>query len=80
VTIEQADLVRWQLPSGLPRVFMANAVSLLPGTLSAELHKECLRVHMLDETSDFTEELKVLEKRVAGVSGLELVGKERSEV
>jgi len=64
---------RFRLPPGLPRVFMANTVSLLPGTLSAELDEECLRVHVLDETSVFAEELRVLEKRVAGVFGLELV-------
>ena len=64
---------RWRLPPGLPRVFMANTVSLLPGTLSAELDEEYLHVHVLDETSPFAEELRVLEKQVAGVFGLELV-------
>lgn len=63
---------QWRLSPGLPRVFMANTVSLLPGTLSAELDEECLHVHVLDETGAFTEELKVLEKQVAGVFGLEL--------
>jgi len=42
---------RWRLPPGLARVFMANTVSLLPGTLSAELADEYLRVHVLDESS-----------------------------
>jgi len=44
---------RWRLPPGLPRVFMANTVSLLPGTLSAELDEQCLRVHVLDQTGAF---------------------------
>ena len=63
---------RFRLPSGLPRVFMTNTVSLLPGTLSAELDGECLRVHVLDETSAFARDLRVLEMQVAGVFGLEL--------
>lgn len=71
---------RFQLPPGPPRIFMANTVSLLPGTLSAELHKECLRVHVLDETSAFVEELQVLEKQVAGVFGLELARRNRGSV
>lgn len=61
---------RWRLPPGLPRVFMANAVSLLPGTLSAEMDEECLRIHVLYETRTFAEDLSVLEKKVAGVFGL----------
>ncbi|WP_177418381.1 Na+/H+ antiporter subunit E [endosymbiont of Lamellibrachia barhami] len=64
---------RWRLPPGLPRVFMANIVSLLPGTLSAELDEECLRIHVLYETSTFAEDLSVVEKQVAGVFGLALV-------
>jgi len=68
---------RWRLPPGLPRVFMANTVSLLPGTLSAELDEECLHIHVLDETSVFAADLKVLEQRVAGVFGLDLVERNR---
>ncbi len=62
---------RFGLPPGVSRVFMANAVSLLPGTLSAELHQDILRVHVLDETGAFVEELNVLEKQVAVVFGLD---------
>ncbi len=40
---------QWRLPPGLPRVFMANTVSLLPGTLSVELGADGLQVHVLDE-------------------------------
>ena len=56
---------RWRLPPGLPRVFMANTVSLLPGTLSAELDEEYLRVHVLDRTGAFASELALIEARVA---------------
>ncbi len=63
---------RWRLPPGLPRVFMANTVSLLPGTLSAELGQEHLRVHVLDQGGDFILELSVVEERVARLFGLNL--------
>ena len=63
---------RFRLPPGLPRVFMANAVSLLPGTLSVELDEEILRVHVLDETSAINKELNMLENRLADIFGLEL--------
>ncbi|HBH35691.1 MAG TPA: cation transporter [Gammaproteobacteria bacterium] len=70
---------RWRLPPGLPRVFMANTVSLLPGTLSAELDKEHLRVHVLDQSGDFISELSVVEARVAKLFGLNLVDGESGE-
>ena len=63
---------RWRLPPGLPRGFMANTVSLLPGTLSAELGIEHLRVHVLDQSGDFISELSVVEERVARLFGLSL--------
>ncbi len=59
------------LPSGAPRLFMANVVSLLPGTLSAELSGDRLRVHVLDAGSGALEELQDLETRVARVFGLQ---------
>ena len=70
---------RWRLPPGLPRVFMANTVSMLPGTLSAELDKEHLRVHVLDQTGAFASELAVIEARVARLFGLNLVADESDE-
>ena len=74
---------RWRLPPGLPRVFMANTVSLLPGTLSAELDEEYLRVHVLDQTGNFVSGLAVVEARVARLFGLSLVtagSEERYEI
>jgi multicomponent Na+:H+ antiporter subunit E len=70
---------RWRLPPGLPRVFMANTVSLLPGTLSAELGEEHLCVHVLDQSGDFISELSVVEERVASLFGLSLAADEREE-
>ena len=64
------------MPPGLPRVFMANTVSLLPGTLSAELDEEHLHVHVLDQTGDLTSELAVMESRVTRLFGLNLVADE----
>ncbi len=63
---------RWRLPPGLPRVFMANTVSLLPGTLSAGLDEDHLRVHVLDQTAVFASELDVIEARVAELFCLKL--------
>ena len=62
----------WSLPPGLPRVLMANTVSLLPGTLSAQLNDACLRVHVLDDSSDHQSELRAIETRVAGLLGLKI--------
>lgn len=68
------DLVEYplRLPPGLSRVFMANTVSLLPGTLSAGLERDVLKVHVLDSRSGFPAELEALEKRVARVFGTSL--------
>ena len=54
-----------QLPPGLPRVIMANTVSLLPGTLSAELDHGVLQVHVLDSRRDIMTELESVEQCVA---------------
>ncbi len=68
------DLVEYplQLPSGLPCVFLANTVSLLPGTLSAELDSNCLKVHVLNGRKDVLSELETLERRVAALFGIYL--------
>lgn len=55
------------LPPGLPQVFLANVVSLLPGTLSVELEDGILQVHLLDENSDFEPRMRALEQRVAAL-------------
>jgi len=68
------DLVEYplQLSSGLPRVFMADTVSLLPGTLSAELGENSLTVHVLDKRKDFLSELEAVEYSVARMFGVSL--------
>ncbi len=61
-----------RLPAGMPQVFMANTVSLLPGTLSAELCTNCLKVHVLDSRGGFLAELEAVEQRVARLFGTSL--------
>jgi len=68
------DLVAYplRLPPGLSQVFMANTVSLLPGTLSAELEQNVLKVHVLDRRKDFLAEFNAVEQRVARIFELSL--------
>ena len=65
----QPDLIdyRLSLATDVARVFMADAVSLLPGTLSAHLVEEKLTIHVLDRNMPVREELRALEKRVAAM-------------
>ena len=68
----EPDLIEYplQLPPGVAQVVMVNTVSLLPGTLSAELHDSVLKVHVLDGQSDVKTELMVVEKHVRRLFGL----------
>ncbi len=59
-----------RLPQGAPRIFFANAVSLLPGTLSAEIEGASLVVHSLDLRRNTDAELAALEWRVAALFDL----------
>jgi multicomponent Na+:H+ antiporter subunit E len=58
-----------RLPPGPPQVILANIISLLPGTLSAALDGQVLKVHVLDSRGDLMAELMVLEQRVARMCG-----------
>ena len=53
------------LPSA--RVFFVDLVSLLPGTLSADIHGDTLRVHALDRRVDPADNLRRLEWLVAAI-------------
>lgn len=64
-----------RLPAGAPRVFLANSVSLNPGTLSAELGETTLTVHALDTEMPVLENLQELETHVAKMLGLKLAAK-----
>jgi multicomponent Na+:H+ antiporter subunit E len=63
------DLVDYplSLSTEAARIFMADAVSLLPGTLSANLAEANLTVHVLDRNMPILAELRALEKRVAAM-------------
>lgn len=52
------------LPAGAPRLVFINAITLLPGTLSAEINGGSIDVHMLDTRVDLAAELAPLEARV----------------
>lgn len=56
-----------KLPPGTARIFLLNTVSLLPGTLSADLDDDCLVVHCLDTDSSRADDLRRLEARVASL-------------
>ncbi len=58
-----------RLPHGLPLVMLVNTVSLLPGTLSADLDGRVLKIHVLDGMGDFLPELEALEQRVRRMWG-----------
>lgn len=53
------------LPPGTARIFLLNTVSLLPGTLSADLRGDQLIVHGLDGERPLARDLRRLEARVA---------------
>ncbi len=47
------------------RTLFVNCVSLLPGTLAADLHDDWLEIHTLNMDADFKSELAGLEIAVA---------------
>jgi len=65
----EPDFIRYQsrLHSKAARAFFANCVSLLPGTLVADIKDEWLEVHVLNCGSDTEGELRRLEQVVARV-------------
>jgi multicomponent Na+:H+ antiporter subunit E len=56
---------RWRLPPGPARVFMANLVSLLSGTLSVGFDQRQLTIHALDVRQPVWADIQRLEARVA---------------
>jgi multicomponent Na+:H+ antiporter subunit E len=56
---------QWRLPSGPARVFMANVVSLLSGTLSVGFDERKLTIHVLDVHQAVWADIQQLEGRVA---------------
>jgi multicomponent Na+:H+ antiporter subunit E len=63
---------RTRLPEGAPRVLFVNCISLLPGTFSAEVTGERVKVHLLAREDGAEERLARLEAKVAGLFGLSI--------
>lgn len=65
----QTGFIRYRTHMNNPAslTFFANCVSLLPGTLAADLQDDWLEVHVLNTRSDHQAELKRLECAVARV-------------
>ena len=63
------DLIdyRLSLSTEAARIFMADVISLLPGTLSADLACGRLTIHVLDRNMPVHAELEALEERVAAM-------------
>ena len=64
------------LPAGAPRIVFLNTVTLLPGTLSAEVREDEVIVHMLDTRADLAASLGALETRVSDLFAVS----DRSEI
>ena len=69
-------LVKYEtrLPEGGARVLFANTISLLPGTLSAEVRDRRLLVHTLAASPELQDELRRTEEAVARLFGVGLSG------
>lgn len=63
----------FRLPPGPSRLFFCSAISLLPGTAVVAIAESRVCVHVLDHSTSADEALQELERRVAGLFGLELM-------
>jgi multicomponent Na+:H+ antiporter subunit E len=61
---------RMELSSENARILFANIISLLPGTLTADITGECITVHSLTGDQKILDELKGLERRIADMYAL----------
>lgn len=61
---------RLSVPAGPARVFLINCLSLLPGTLSADIVGDELVLHALDDETDVIAETRDLERRVQALYGI----------
>jgi multicomponent Na+:H+ antiporter subunit E len=64
--------LRLRLPHSGSRVLLADALSLLPGTLSADLRGQELELHVLDCSAPVERDVRELELRIAAALRLEL--------
>ncbi|HKK50477.1 MAG TPA: Na+/H+ antiporter subunit E [Myxococcota bacterium] len=61
-----------RLPPGSARMFFIGVVSLLPGTLSADLEDDTLEVHVIGGSRDVEAQLESLERLVAPLFAVDL--------
>jgi len=61
---------RLALPPGSSRVFLANCISLLPGTLCVDIVGDVLLLHALDIEADVIRETCAAERRVEKLYGI----------
>ena len=68
---------RLRLPAGFAQVLMLNIVTLLPGTLVADVRDNCATLHVLDANSDWQTGVEAIEERIAYLFGIQsaLIGK-----
>ncbi|TQM94162.1 Na+/H+ antiporter subunit E [Roseinatronobacter monicus] len=60
----------FSLPMGAPRITFVNIITLLPGTLSAEINDDVVIVHMLDARIELEPALVDLETRIRALFAL----------
>jgi multicomponent Na+:H+ antiporter subunit E len=60
---------RMRLEDSSTRLLFVNSLSLLPGTLAADLDGDTLRIHALDLGDDLEDQLVRLERAVAAIYG-----------
>ena len=63
---------RIQLPAGPAQLLFINVISLLPGTLSAELRGDVVIIHVLSTDTFSLADLQQCEQRVAALFGFDL--------
>ncbi len=54
----------WQLPDDGGRVFLANLLNLMPGTLCVRIGARSMTVHIIGDTADRLESIARLESRI----------------
>lgn len=60
------------LPEGAPRWWLANTLSLLPGSISVDFRESVIEVHSLDASRDVGADVLRAQQRVARLFGLQL--------
>lgn len=61
-----------RLPEGQSQILLAGTMNLLPGTVSAGLAHNCLRLHVLDERLPIEHEVRTAERQLARLLRVDL--------